>query len=374
MAGGIETGNRSNPMQGEFQLGIPRAESPEDLARKELIVKADAIVHAFAEKVTPILNRKVRNGEGKTVISPTQEGRPEEELTDIDQTGENILKQAIRDAHVSAVLFSETTPEPLEFTNGEFEKIYIFQDPFDNTSQYKRGLDTPPYSVVGIYDGKGQPLSAVSVNIKEEKAYITEAGEVYLLDLKTKEKKKITRPEPEIVSLNDKGSTLASFVGEKEYSEKFFEDFGNFIHSEARDKKAFLYTGGGAYIYGDLAARTVDAYVMRNEPLSEIIPGLALALLAGCKVGSINPETGVFEEFSFNPLDIRANHRIYSEGTVPIFVAASNMEIVNQLKEAYMASKTKKEEEAEEERKLRAFAQSKGQEFVLFKAPPTNNL
>lgn len=354
--------------QGKSPFNIPKELSREELARKELIAKADKVVFSYAEKILPSLYQDVRQGKGKQVWSTTEEGRPGEELLQIDTFGEQKLKEAIREAHVSAVLFSETTPEPTEFTNGGTEKMYIFQDPFDNTSQYKRGLDTPPYSVVGIYDEQGNPLSAVSINIKERKAYIAQEGEVYSLDLETKEKKKLVRPEPEIVSLKHKDSTLASFLGEKEYSEEFFKDFGDFVHSEDRDKKALLYAGGGAYIYGDLAARTVHAYLMRGEPYSEIIPGLALALLSGCIVGSINPDTGAFEEFRFNPLDIKANHRIYSEGTVPIYVAASNMQIINELSQAYLSTKIKREKEARTQAQKDRFIQTHLKEFEIFRA------
>lgn len=353
-------GNR--PPQGEHTT------EPKELTREELVSRAGRASLLYSERVAPILYGKIRRGEGRQVITSTQEGRPGEELIDLDQVGETVLKSVIREIQLPIVLMSENTPEPTEFGNGATEKTFGYQDPLDNSSQTKRGLDTPPYSVEGIYDKDGKPLSAAIVDIKNRQAYININEENFLLDLETQERKPLCKSERK--TLKDKDSTLASFLGEKEYSEKFFEYFGNLVHNPDRARKALLYPGGGAYIYGLLASGSVDAYVMFDEPASEIIPGLPLALAAGCTVVSVNMEDGTFEDYKFNPNELRANHRLYSEGSVPLFIAAATPEIRDELIKSYMEAKEEKDVRKTREQ----FIESKAQEFEIFRAGQQNSL
>ena len=448
----------------EGHIEIPHGNLPieatkEKLPREELVRRANNVLLLFAERAISFLHEEVREGRGKQAVATTQEGRPGEELLRIDQPAEDILKTAIREAHLPAVLFTEGTPEPTEFNNGDgtTEKFFVYIDPFDNSSPYKKGLDIPPYTVCSIWDKDGQPIGAVIGDIKERKAYVSMDGEVFIWDFEKKileeqnfknwqesslkdhirlqeRKNGIVEENPEQVSelrkidsqiaqfrefhqgsqehsgeslsdetaltdkkknlinqspilqqlietekqiasikenaekveqafrknqnkeperkliersrritLTDSSSTLASFLGEKEYSLPFFEEFNSLVN--AMHHKGYLYPGGGAFIYGLLASGAVDAYVMRNEPLSEIIPGLPLALTAGCTVVSVS-EDGTFQEFKFNPNAIKENHRLYSEGVVSLFIAAATPEIRDEIIRHYRDEKRKKEEGA----------------------------
>ena len=235
----VETGRPvPSGSQGELDLGLPRQRSPQELAREELVRKANRVLLLYAERAIPLLYEAVRKGEGKQVITSTEEGRPGEELIGVDQTGETVLKGTIREAGLPAILISENTPEPLVFGNGAAERFFVYNDPFDNTSQYRRGLDTPPYTVASIWDQDGQPIGAVVGDIKDRKAYINIDGETFILDLETKDRKKITKSER--TTLKDRNSTLATFLGEREYSSKFLESFGGLVHADDRDRKALL--------------------------------------------------------------------------------------------------------------------------------------
>ena len=79
-------------LQGEFNLGFGRQKNSEELVREELIGKVNNVLLLYAERAIYPLYDKVRKGEGKQILSSTEEGRPDEELLDIDQTGENVLK------------------------------------------------------------------------------------------------------------------------------------------------------------------------------------------------------------------------------------------------------------------------------------------
>ncbi len=425
--------------QGELSIEVKK-----ELSREELISRANKVLLLFAERAIPSLREEVREGKGRQVVASTQEGRPGEELIGIDQPAENILKAAIREAQLPAILISEGTPEPTEFGNGATEKFYVYSDPFDNSSPYKRGLDIPPYTVCSIWDKDGQPIGAVVGDIQNRKAYVSMGGETFMWDLEQKplarqssiertnklisdeivllerkrqsingtpeqlqqlsevdrqlfdlrervqkeqeglferqkqepERKKITRSER--TTLRDRNSTLASFVGENEYSLEFFKYFGQLVKD--MDRKGFLYTGGGAYIYGLLASGAIDAYVMFNEPVSEIIPGVPLALATGCTVVSVN-EDGTYREFKFDPNALRENYKLYSEGVVPLFIATATPEIRDQIIKYYLeektrskAEETKQEDLATELTELRKFRDSRpAEEIELFRALQKQN-
>jgi len=372
--------------QGDFFpiLGKDDVRKTEVLSKEELINRAHKVLLFYAEGAIYPLYDKVRRGEGKQVLSRNEEGRPGEELLDIDQTGENVLKAVIRETRLPAILISENSPEPqMFFGNGDSEKLYVFADPFDNTSQYKRGLDTPPYTVVGIFDKEGNPIGAVVGDIKDRKAYMSLGNETFIIDIKDRisevekhtrdritfaekhigtnitlaeyrkrldqfekdfmekqqraEHKRTIISKSERTTLKNRNSTLASFTGEKEYSEKFFKYFGKL--RDDMHPKGILYGGGGAYIYGLLASGAVDAYVMFDEPMSEIIPGVPLALATGCSVVSVN-EDGSFENFKFNPDALKENHKLYSEGSIPLLVAAATPEVRDEVIKYYMEAKS----------------------------------
>lgn len=418
---GTGSSEREPITQGEFPLGLPPQDVKkiEILSKEELVSRANRVLLLYAERAIYPLYDKVRKGEGKQIISSTEEGRPGEELRDIDQTAENVLKFAVREMNLPTILISENAPEPHMFGNGESEKLFIFADPFDNTSQYIRGLDTPPYTVVSIWDREGNPIGAVVGDIKDRKAYMSLGKDTFIIDIKEKSAirenyigrkskflenqegflKKINKLQTDIINgstnvieeeltktktdnanseeglgklerefledqkkeykrerinrserttlLGDRNATLATFVGEKKYSSKFFKYFSELINN--MHPKGLLYTGGGAYIYGLLASGTVDAYVMFDEPLSEIIPGLPLLIAAGGGACRVNPD-GTSQEIKINPTDYLTDHKLYAEGEIPLYIAYNTPQVRDEIIKYYLEAK-KEIEKAEELRK-----------------------
>lgn len=409
-----------------------------ELTREELISRASKVLLLYAERAIYPLYDKVRKGEGKQIISATEEGRPGEELRDIDQTAENVLKSAIREAELPAILITENSPEPHMFGNGGSEKLYIFADPFDNTSQYIRGLDTPPYTVVGIFDKEGIPIGSVVGDIKDRKAYISLGKDTFVIDIKEKSairenyierkikylvnqgeyldkinelqsiiinnkndnaateaqlaqtytdyapsKEALLKLEREYLEdkekeykrerinhserttlLDDRNATLAAFVGEKKYSSKFFKYFSGLIKD--MHSKGLLYTGGGAYIYGLLASGTVDAYVMFDEPLSEIIPGLPLLLAAGGNACSVNPD-GKYQEIKITPTDYLKDHKLYAEGEIPLYIAYNTPQVRDQIIKYYIEAKKEIEEAEESRSRVKGLEADMGNHGIIFK-------
>ncbi len=336
---------------------------PEQQLTREQLVKEESgrVLLSYAQKAIHPLRDMVRKGEGKQVLGSVP-GRPEDEQLLIDAAGEHILTDIIRGENISP---SFVLGEHNDYSLGNGEtQIFFVIDSFDNTSQYKRGLDTPPYTVVGAYDKDGNRLGAIIGDIKDRKAYMNINGENFLLDLETGERKKIAKSER--TTTKDPQITIATYLGSNVYSKEFQKFFGPMIEGMA--PKGVLYGGGGSYIYGLMASGAVDAYVMFNEPYSEIFTGLPIALAAGCTAVGVNLETRQIEELKFEPEKIKANPEIYKNGTVPLYIAAATPEIRDEIIKCYMEEKRRNEDRAKLQTERDLFIARKSEEFEIFRA------
>ncbi|MCL4419033.1 hypothetical protein M1146_02930 [Patescibacteria group bacterium] len=302
----------------------------EPLSPKEIRAKTRRIFIDYALKSSHILNPMVRDGQGRASLGSVP-GRPNDEQLAIDAIGENILTSLIRDHGLPALVLGEHNT--YDFSDGKPEVIFPI-DAFDNTSEYKRGLDTPVYSVIGAYNPDGSPIGAVIVDIREQKAFASVRKENYILDVSSPNMPshmEKMEPTPTRGSIKDDGLTIATYLGSNEYSLKFFNFFGRMVKD--MPEKARIYANGGSFIYAFLATGAVDAYVMFDEPHSEIVTGLPIALAAGCTAVSVNPD-GSHQEYKFDP-EFADHPERYTHGTVPLFIAARTPKIRNEIIEYY---------------------------------------
>lgn len=298
----------------------------EPLSRVELTNRANSVLVLFAEKSVQVLGAMIREGEGRHVLGSVPE-RPEDEQLGIDAIGENILGRAVERLGLPCLILGEHNQFRYVNASEGTPHVILPTDPFDNSSEYKRGLDTPPYAVTGAYhQSDGEPIGAVVADLRNDIVYVAVGGQTHRRDLRTGKTEPIIKSKR--TTLRDDNATLATYLGSKEYSLRFWEIFSGMI--KAMPSKAKLYAGGGAFIYGLIAAGAVDAYVMFDEPRTEIDPGLPLALAAGCTVVSVNPD-GSFEDYRFDP----EQHR---EGRIPLFIAACTPEIRDQIIRYYLES------------------------------------
>lgn len=344
------------------ERGPRQFEPANEIQKKEqLAEKVNTVLLSYAKNAIIALNPPVRKGESKQVIASVP-GRPEDEQLAIDSFGEHILTGLIRDNQVPAFVFGEHNDYNLG--NGETQVFFVI-DSFDNTSQYKRGLDTSVYTVVSAYDKDGNAFGTVIGDIKDEKAYVSINGENFLLDIRTGEKKQISKSTK--TTIKDPQITIATYDGSNEYSMPFDQFFSQMKKDMA--PKGVKYGGGGSYIYGLMASGAVDAYVMFNEPYSEIFTGLPVALAAGCTAVSVDLETGQVTELKFEPERMKQNPELYKNGTVPLFIAAVTPELRNEIIKYYFEGK--KENELQEVKDL--FIASKSEEFEAFRISQTQN-
>ncbi|MDP3726920.1 MAG: inositol monophosphatase family protein [bacterium] len=300
-----------------------RQHDSEPLSRNELEERANSVLALFAQKSVKILGDMIREGQGRHVLGSVPE-RLEDEQLGIDAIGENILGRAVEKLGLPCLILGEHNQFRYVNASGETPHVILPTDPFDNSSEYKRGLDTPPYAVTGAYHSDGKPIGAVVADLRNEMVYVTVKGQTHRIDLRTGEKEPIKKSER--TTLLDDNATLATYLGSNQYSVGFWEIFSGMI--KAMPPKAKLYAGGGAFIYAPLAAGAVDAYVMFKEPRTEIDPGLPLALAAGCTIVSVNPD-GTFEDYKFDP-------DLHGHGKIDLLVAACTPEVRDEIIRYYL--------------------------------------
>lgn len=262
--------------------------------------------------------KRVAAGEGGRQILGETINRPEDLEIGIDRVGEDILEKLLKQHNVKATIFSE--PENRDIKNGG--EVYGSVDPFDGSMLYLRGFEHNWYTALSFFDKKREPLCCGIADIVNEKYYITEDSGNYLVSMRTGEKKKI---KPSSRKKLTEPIVLSSYIMSSQYSPKFldiYEDLIRNIHP-----KGLFYPHGGSYIYSMLASGLIDAYIMFNEPRSEIDPGFPIAKKAGCQVVSVDSD-GKYQDYQFIP---GGQH-----GKVDLLIATSTPELRDSLIKYYV--------------------------------------
>lgn len=304
--------------------------SEEQLSPREFRNATRKIFLKYASVANQALHPMVEEGQGRLSLGSVP-GRINEEQFVVDAMGESILTSLIRDSRLPAFVLGEHNIN--DYSDGN-PKVVFAIDPFDNTSEYQRGLDTPVYSVLGAYNPDGSPIGSVIVDIRGQKSYVSIRKVNRIEDLSSTDthRKEIETPKAR-TSIKDDGLTIATYLGSNEYNLKFFDNFRDLV--EDMSKKGRLYGNGGSFIYAFLATGAVDAYIMFDEPHSEILPGLPLALAAGCTAVSVNLVDGSFKEYKFDPEFINNPER-YTHETVDLFIAARSPELRDEIVQYYL--------------------------------------
>jgi len=311
----------------------PDGSSDAEVREGDLINMSNRVLDEYARASLQTLRPMVRSGNAREVLGFVR-NRPGETQHMIDAVGEQLMANIMRSHRFPGRIIGEhNTNSPL----GEYVPIRVNTsiDSLDNTRPYVLGLDIPPYSVAANYDTENNPIGAVTINIRDNLIYYCVGESNVVRDMETGIVKTLS-PSTR-TDIKDPDLTIASFVSENDYSLPFFDNFRLLI--EEMDKNGFLYPGGGAFIYSQIAKGAVDAYVMVDEPRSEIDPGLPFAITAGCTIVSVNPETGEYTPYHFDPSK--------TAESVPLFICAARPEIRDEIIRLYMEGKERRREEKE---------------------------
>ena len=262
--------------------------------------------------------KKIAAGEGGRQVLGETINRPEDLEIGIDRVGEDILEKLLKEHKIKATIFSE--PENRDIKNGG--EVYGSVDPFDGSMLYLRGFEHSWYTALSFFDKDRNPIWCGIADIINEKYYITEKDGNYLISMKTGERKKI---QPATRKKLTEPIVLSSYIMSSQYSPKFLDIFGDLVRN--MHPKGLFYPHGGSYIYAFLASGLIDAYIMFNEPRSEIDPGFPIARKAGCQVVSVDSD-GKYQDYQFLP------GRQHDK--VDLLIAAPNLEIRDQLIKRYV--------------------------------------
>lgn len=257
------------------------------------LTKIKNLLIEYLTQTTKEVKKRAINGEGRKILGQVV-NRPEDVEIDIDRVGEEVLKALLKKYKLKATIFSEPDGRDIK-TGGENPEIYGSVDPFDGSALFLKGFEHNWYTALSFYDKERNPRATGIADILNEKFYITDKDGNYLLDMKTGIRKKVS---PSSGKKLTEPIVLASYLMKSIYSQKFLDIFGDLIKN--MHVKGLLYPQGGSFIYAYLASGLVDAYVMFDEPRSEIDPGFPIAKSAGCAVVSVNSD-GSYEDYQFIP-------------------------------------------------------------------------
>ena len=246
----------------------------------------------YLTETTKEVNKRAVVGQGREILGPVI-NRPEDIEIGIDRVGEEVLEKLLKKYELNATVFSE--PDGRDIKVGGEPEFFGSIDPFDGSVLYLRGFEHNWYTVLSFFDKEKNPICCGVSDILNEKFYISDDSENYVLDLKTGKKSKIIPSQKRKLT---EPIVLASYLMSSQYSTKFLEIFGDLIGN--MHSKALVYPQGGSFIYAFLASGLVDAYVMFNEPRSEIDPGFMVAKKAGCSVVTIDVD-GSYKDYEFVP-------------------------------------------------------------------------
>ena len=284
---------------------------------KELMRVAGNIALSYIKESLPQLHIAVSRGIGKNVVGSVI-GRPEDEEIGIDKIGENVITGIIERENLPLQVYSEHADPFIGPIEGA--KLRAALDPFDNSSEYKRGLPTPVFTCMSLYDLDSNPLAGVIANLETNKVYLSIEGKNYVIDdfLKGTPPRRIFKSERK--SIRDEGATIAMYTGSNQYSRLINSQFRDMIDS--MHIKGRTFANGGAFIYGPLAEGSVDAYVMPREPREEIDAGFAAAHFANMTSVIVHKD-GRRESYRFDPGKYREE--------VDLFVCASTPELAEEI-------------------------------------------
>jgi len=244
----------------------------------------------YLTKTTKEVRERAARGEGREILGEVI-NRPEDIDIGIDKVGEEILEKLLKKNNLAATIFSE--PEARDIKNGDH--LYGSIDPFDGSVLFLRGFEQNWYTALSFYDKEKKPICTGISDILNGKFYISDEDGNYLLEMNSGSKKKIS---PSFKKKLSGPIVLASYLMSSQYSSKFLDIFGDLIRG--LHPKTLFYPQGGSFIYAYLASGLVDAYIMFDEPRSEIDPGFPLAKRAGCQVVSVDSD-GSYQDYEFIP-------------------------------------------------------------------------
>lgn len=238
------------------------------------------------------------NGFGKDSIGLVP-GRSEAEDIQIglDEFCENLLIEKLRKTGCTIRLLSEHTQ--IIIGDSENPDYFITCDPFDGSGHYMRGLPAEWWTVLTVWDPKScTPVWACAADFIRKEIYFADSTGVTLELYSTGEVFNINPSKD--TKISDE-SIIACYTMSPKYFRLWGKNLSNFTKiMENQFPKMRFWPDGGACSYPWLSRGLTNAYLMFDEPRTEIDPGLGFAWASGLKVYSVSHK-GILNEYTFEP-------------------------------------------------------------------------
>jgi fructose-1,6-bisphosphatase/inositol monophosphatase family enzyme len=239
-------------------------------------------------------------GAGRDVLGPVA-GRSEAEDVEIglDRFSEDLLQDWLERSGANVDLYSEHSRRRI---GGRGPAPYLITcDPFDGSGHFMRGLPAEWWGVLTVWERSGDdltPVMAGAVDIIRRELYKAEGSAVTVQGLDSGELSEVRPSEAQSLS-ND--SIIAAYLMSPQYIRAWTSRSAGLLEAMERQyPEARLWADGGACSYPWLARGLTHAYVMYDEPRTEIDPGLGFASAAGFGVYSVSPD-GYLKPYRFEP-------------------------------------------------------------------------
>jgi fructose-1,6-bisphosphatase/inositol monophosphatase family enzyme len=319
----VSLSNHSGVFWDKFmRLSLPRKGDPDVSPRRpasmEALLKQ---IEGSLRRVAFHIPKLAKQGKGSDVLREVP-GRSEAEDVEIgvDQVCEEILERWLRKAKLPLDIYSEHGTRRIGSTK-EAAKYLVASDPFDGSGLFRRGLAAEWWSVVSIFDaGTLEPICGGAVDILRKEIYLAGSDGVTLQSSQIKGRASLF---PSNKTAVDDRTVIAAYMMDPVYLTDWIEKAGGLLNTlVSRFPSARLWPNGGSCIYPWLARGLVHAYVMFNEPKSEIDPGLAFSWSARCPAFSVQGN-GTLEPYHFIPGK--------QAERVPFFVTACTKELAENI-------------------------------------------
>ena len=200
-------------------------------------------------------------------------------------------------------------------------EIRIDFDPIDGSDEYLRRIRNSVYSVICARDADTfRPLAAATLDVHSGMVYsVGQEGTVSIEFLRSG--RVITANPAGHTALANTGVSGAVYVGRMRYLLPWMEALREIL-SRPEHAGIALHGKGGSFGYSFIAAGVFSFYVMPDEPVDEILPGLAFAELVGFPV-LVREGTGNWVQF-----DIRSHGELKR---VPFLVVACTNDLAAEL-------------------------------------------
>ncbi|MDO8470473.1 MAG: hypothetical protein Q7S63_00670 [bacterium] len=310
------------------------------------------LLEEFLKAVIELVEEKRYDKRQSSDILGTVAGRSVDEDVEIkiDRECEDLFKKHFRkfcrEHHIAVQVYSEHGTYKL----GRGKVVYLcFIDPFDGSGLFQRGLPAEWYSVLSICTPDGRPVVGGTVDILRRELFLADVPneQVELCDLRRGTREMVT---PSSRTAVDNETILAAYLIDPSYQEEWTDRMRPFFASSPRQSRNSFsrlrrrlaripgirhlirqpltlpgirtWPNGGSCIYSWLAMGRVHAYVMFNEPRSEIDPGLAFAEASGLTLFSVEANGRLI------PYSFQAGQ---SAGRVPFFIAACSDDLARDI-------------------------------------------